>query len=138
MKLIVASADQLRQLGASAWPWENFRPSEFSSDGGRLEIETDFLDRLQELRRRFKRPMVITSGYRTPAHNQRVAKTGPAGPHTTGRAADIKVTTARDRYDLIALAIDCGFTGIGVGATFVHLDDIRDNPTIPRPAIWVY
>jgi zinc D-Ala-D-Ala carboxypeptidase len=120
------------------WRWENFTPDEFASDNGAIELETDFLDRLQELRRRFKRPMVVTSGYRTPEHNQRVAKTGAKGPHTTGRAVDIRVTHAKARYQLIALAIDCGFTGIGVGKGFVHLDDIRDNPDIPRPAVWTY
>lgn len=138
MKIIEAEARGAISL--NGWRWPNFSPAELASrDTGRLEIETGFLDRLQELRSRYKRPMVITSGYRTPEENARKSTTGKTGPHTTGRAVDVKVTNAKDRYDLIALALDCGFTGIGVATSFIHLDDVpKGDPVIPRPAVWVY
>ncbi len=122
------------------WRWPHFSVQELASrDTGILEMESEFLDRLQELRARFKRPMIITSGYRTPEENARKSTTGHTGPHTTGRAVDVKVTNAKDRYELIALALDCGFTGVGVAKSFIHLDDVpKGNPVIPRPAVWVY
>lgn len=128
-----------RAADVTAWRWPDFQPSEFASgDDGSIVVETEFLDRLQELRTRYGRPMALSSGYRTPAHNMKESTTGPKGPHTTGRAVDVKVAGGKNRFLLVALAIECGFTGIGVAKTFVHLDDITDNPAIPRPAVWSY
>lgn len=124
-----------------AWRWPNFQPSEFRSandPAGRVEIETDFMDRLQRLRTMFGRPMIINSGYRSPAYNDKVSTTGLHGPHTTGRAVDVKVLDSSTRFLLVTLAIECGFTGIGIAKTFVHLDDIINNPKIPRPMLWLY
>ncbi len=131
------------EAAAAAWRWRHFSPAEFTSrgaDGPQLRIETAFLDRLEELRRLFGHPMPVSSGYRTPAHNVAVSSTGPTGPHTTGRACDVAVSGAL-AFALVRLALDCGFTGIGVrqhGASrFVHLDDLR-APAFPRPRIWSY
>ncbi|MEO5330361.1 MAG: D-Ala-D-Ala carboxypeptidase family metallohydrolase, partial [Magnetococcus sp. THC-1_WYH] len=50
------------------------------------------MDRLENLRREFNRPMPVSSGYRCPMHNARVSKTGFSGPHTTGQAVDIVIS----------------------------------------------
>lgn len=90
----------------------------------------------------FGRPLPIVSGYRTPEHNQQVSDTGANGPHTQGRAADIKVYGA-DALELIALAVAAGFTGIGVqqkgpmSSRFLHCDDL-EAPDYPRPGCWSY
>lgn len=128
-----------RQL-LNSWRWPNFRPEEFTSAGdtGALLIEPEFLDRLQKLRSLFNRPLVINSGYRSPNYNAKVSSTGLTGPHTTGRAVDIKCLDSGTRYTLVAMALDLGFTGIGIAKTFVHLDDIRNNTKIPRPMMWLY
>lgn len=127
-----------------AWPWPNFRPAEFASqDGGAIMIVPAFMARLQRLRDDYARPMVISSGYRTPQHNARVSTTGSAGPHTTGRACDVRVH-GRDALDLVGLALRHGFTGIGIaqkgphGSRFIHLDDLAAGPGCPRPWIWSY
>lgn len=126
------------------WWWPNFTPAELASrDTGRISIQTDSLDRLQRLRTAFARPIILTSGYRTPEENARKSSTGLTGPHTTGRAFDLKCLDSRTRGQLVRMAVLFGFTGIGIAPTFLHLDDVPPGvPHIPRfadaPVIWLY
>lgn len=134
--------DSISEIPPGLWMWKSFAPSEMACKGsGEILIVPEFMDRLQGLRDVFAKPMVVTSGYRSPAHNAAVSSTGLEGPHTTGRAADIGIA-GPDAFLLLKLAVTFGFTGIGVsqkgqhGARFLHLDDIPDK-TI-RPRIWSY
>lgn len=130
------------EVPANLWPWKSFTPAELACNGsGRLVLVPEFLERLQGMRDAFGRPMVISSGYRSPAHNAAVSATGEDGPHTTGRAVDVRIS-GPDAYLLLKLALMFGFTGIGIsqkgehGARFLHLDDIPD-PAM-RPRVWSY
>lgn len=128
----------------SKWRWApTFTPLELSCNHcGELVIESDFMDRLALLRQRFGQPLLIGSGYRCPVHNVAVAKTGPKGPHTTGRAADIRIF-GPEAHRLAGLAFSI-FTGVGISqkgafaARFVHVDDLSNGPDCPRPWIWSY
>lgn len=122
--------------------WPNFSPDEFACKGdGTLSVNPVFMDRLQTLRTFYAKPMIISSGYRSPEYNASVSSTGLTGPHTTARAADIAVRGA-DALHLITLALEVGFIGIGVNqrgnSRFIHLDDLPDAPGQPRPWIWSY
>jgi uncharacterized protein YcbK (DUF882 family) len=103
-------------------------------------MDAEFMDRLQRLRTAYGKPMTVTSGYRHKTHPKEVAKALP-GAHTYGRAADIAVE-GHDAMRLIRLALDFGFTGIGVQqkgfGRFIHLDDMPAGGRLPRPAIWSY
>lgn len=116
--------------------YPNFTKSEFDcKQTGENRMSVEFMDKLQALRIKFGKPMVITSGYRSPRHSIEAAKSQP-GTHAQGIACDVGVQ-GMDAYLLIELAMDLGFTGIGVsqkagGARFVHLD------IAPRIAIWSY
>ena len=64
------------------------------------------------------------------------------GTHSKGRAVDIACAGV-DAYDILAEALVCGFTGIGVKQKgehrFLHLDDLAyGEHTVPRPSIWSY
>jgi uncharacterized protein YcbK (DUF882 family) len=123
------------------WKWPNFQPVEFLSPKDPIKtviLESEFLDRLQALRTKFGRPLVLNSGYRSPQYNSSVSNTGLHGAHTTGRAVDIKCIDSQTRFQLIKLAIELGFTGIGIAKTFIHLDDVTNNPKVPRPMSWLY
>jgi zinc D-Ala-D-Ala carboxypeptidase len=104
-------------------------------------MDDEFLRLLDELRHRCGFPLPVTSGYRCPVHNQRVSSTGPDGPHTWGRAADLGVSRHR-AYDVLRHALALGFTGIGVqqkGPTrFIHLDTLTEQEAAPRPTVWSY
>jgi uncharacterized protein YcbK (DUF882 family) len=100
-----------------------------------------FLERLDTLRLAYGRPLLLTSAYRCPDHNARVAATGRAGPHTTGRAVDVRVGGVH-AVMLLHLALGLGFSGIGVyqqgemGSRFLHLDDLTATVGQPRPWVW--
>lgn len=105
-------------------------------------MDGGFLARLEDLRHAFKRPMLITSGYRCPDYNARVATSGRSGPHTTGLAVDVAVS-GEDAYDLLLLALQFGFTGLGIkqrgsfSGRFIHIDDLPAFSN-PRPRVWSY
>ncbi len=108
-----------------------------------MEMDEEFLERLEQLRVVFGRSMPVTSAFRCPNHNAQVSKTGFTGPHTTGKSIDIAVS-GQDAFDLLALAFLHNFTGLGISQRgphskrFIHLDNIGDGPGRPRPTIWSY
>lgn len=119
-----------------------FSLSEFSCKHCGANLMQDwFLERLDELRHRYGKPLVVASGYRCPEYNARVSNTGLRGPHTTGCAADLSVARA-DAYMVLRLALEMGFTGIGVAQKgnnrFIHLDTLLPAPGRPRPTVWSY
>jgi len=137
-----ASVDE---LPADFWKWPHVNPrTEWACKGdGTLLVAPDFLDRFEALRATYARPLVITSGYRSPEYNLRVAHTGADGPHTTGHAADVAIATSHEAYRLAELAFRYGFQGIGVSQRagqprFVHLDDLPGDDNTPRPGLWSY
>lgn len=101
----------------------------------------DFMDKIEGLRVAYGRPLSVSSAARCPAHNAKVSGTGRTGPHTTGRAIDLRVSHA-DAWHLLSLAMRYGFTGIGVqqkgGGRFLHLDDLPNAEGQPRPTVWSY
>jgi len=101
----------------------------------------DFMDKVERLRVKFGKSLKVTSAARCPKHNKAVSGTGEAGPHTTGRAIDFGVQ-GHDALILMRLAMDVGFTGIGVnqkgGGRFIHIDDLPNAAGQPRPWCWSY
>jgi uncharacterized protein YcbK (DUF882 family) len=99
------------------------------------------MERVERLRLAYGSPLAVTSAMRCRQHNAAVSETGDDGPHTTGRAIDFLVDRG-DAYDLLRLALQMGFTGIGVqqrgDRRFLHLDDLPDAPRQPRPTVWSY
>lgn len=106
-------------------------------------MQDDFVRKLDDLRERLGFPFVVTSGWRCPEHNQAVSSTGPAGPHTTGRAVDLQLSHDQVFRVLTQCVLGGWMTGIGLhqrghpGLRFIHLDDLR-APAYPRPTVWTY
>lgn len=109
----------------------SFEPHEFGAEGHKMDEA--FMRRLQSLRNLYRKPMIITSGYRSVEHNKAIGG-APTSMHLQGKAADILVA-GKDAYELIGLAYAVGFKGVGVsqrgahGSRFIHLDT-RDEPTV--------
>jgi uncharacterized protein YcbK (DUF882 family) len=100
-----------------------------SPDDHSCNMRPEFMEALQALRDEFGKPMIITSGYRTRAHNTKIGGS-PNSQHMLGAAADVAITSPYDRYEFIRLAIKHGFTGIGIAPTFIHLDRRNTTPLI--------
>ena len=119
---------------------EHFSAKELRCRCGNCEpgMDSVFMGILERVRVKYAAPLVITSAYRCPAYNAQVSGTGSDGPHTTRQAVDIAIR-GTDSYDLLAIAIQEGMTGIGIkqhgNSRFIHLDNL-EGPT--RPWIWSY
>tara|TARA_R110000803_G_scaffold98815_1_gene166899 strand:- start:126 stop:488 length:363 start_codon:yes stop_codon:yes gene_type:complete len=104
---------------------------------GEADMDSVFMERLDMLRYRYNRPIILNSAFRCLEHNVVVGGVADS-PHTKGIAVDIRCTT-QEAYWLMKYAIELRFQGIGVaqrGAKrFIHLDD-SDKEI--RPNMWSY
>jgi len=80
---------------------------------------------LQKLRVYFNKPIIITSGFRTPYFNAQI-KGAKNSQHLYGKAADIKINGVSTK-EILRVAKDItNFNGFGYSTSFIHLD-IRDK-----------
>ena len=118
----------------SEWRWPSFSPEELACRGtGKLLIVPQAMDKLQLLRTKLGKPMIINSGYRSPEHNKAVG--GAKGSmHMQGIAFDVRMDNHNpDTYIAAALAV--GFNGIGTypKQNFVHVDARQDRAAWGSP-----
>ncbi|MCL7466770.1 D-Ala-D-Ala carboxypeptidase family metallohydrolase [Phaeovulum sp. NW3] len=112
-----------RKVPKGLWRWKNFSPAEIACRGtGALKIDTEALDKLQALRDRLGKPLIIRSAYRSPEHNRAVGG-APRSKHMDGTAFD----TAMANHDPVAFeaaAREVGFLGFGYypRSGFMHID----------------
>lgn len=128
------------------WPYKYFSKEELmcKCGCGQFAMSETFMNKVESLREECGFPFVVTSGYRCPDYNDRIAKTGREGPHTTGHALDIGISH-QQAFQLIAIAAKHGITGVGldqkgdIKRRFVHIDDLLP-PSYhgPRPHVWTY
>ena len=123
--------------------WEYFTEKELRCKGtDECQMDEDFMARLVSLRKDFNEPMIISSGYRHESYNQ-VIGGAKNSPHLYGKAVDVLVS-GKTAYRLMKLAIQYGFTGIGVSqrgphdGRFLHIDTMDSSNIHPRPWIWSY
>ena len=123
--------------------WEHFTVDELKCKGtDECHMDEQFMIQLESLRHEFNEPMVISSGYRVLSYNH-VLGGAKNSPHRYGKAVDV-VVSGKKAYRLIKLAIEYGFTGIGVSQRgphekrFIHIDTMENSDDHPRPWIWSY
>lgn len=111
------------QVDMKHWRWPSFSPREIASKGeGELLIDDHAMDKLQALRDRLGKPMLITSAYRSAAHNKRVGG-AKNSMHMQGVAFDVRMEN-QDPHEFEAAARAVGFTGFGYypKSGFMHVD----------------
>ena len=112
-----------RDVPESAWRWPNFSPAEIACRGtGRLLINEPALDKLQALRDRLGKPLIVRSAYRSPEHNLAVGG-ATRSKHLDGAAFDIAMAN-HDPVAFEAAAREVGFLGFGFypRSGFIHVD----------------
>jgi zinc D-Ala-D-Ala carboxypeptidase len=122
--------------------YPNFSKAEFDcKHTGNNEMQHSFMELVQLLRTAYGKSMRVSSGYRDPKHPIEARKAGVSGAHTTGLACDFAVERG-DAYTVLKLALELGFTGIGIqqkgSGRFIHLDTIPNSAVQPRPTVWSY
>jgi uncharacterized protein YcbK (DUF882 family) len=101
---------------------KNFKLYEFQcKDGSNLvKVDSELVNKLQQLRETINKPIIINSAYRTIQHNKNVGGS-PTSQHLLGKAADIRVNGMSPK-ELAKYCEQIGFGGIGIYNTFVHVD----------------
>ena len=114
-----------------------FEYGEFDSPdekGSYQQMSVPFLNKLTKARELAAIGFKITSGYRTPEHNEKVGGV-PNSSHTLGHAVDIYAPTSRQKYIIINALLQAGFNRIGVAKNFIHVDDC---PSKNEDVVWTY
>ncbi len=114
-----------------------FTYEEFDSpdvQGSGQMMSKDLILILDNVRAELGKPIDINSGYRTPAHNEKVGGVETSS-HLKGLAVDIACNKSQDRFDLINCLLDVGFSRIGVAKTFIHADI---DPDKSIGVMWTY
>ena len=112
-----------RDVPESGWRWPNFSPAEIACRAtGKLLINEPVLDRLQALRDRLGKPLIVRSAYRSPEHNRAVGG-ATRSKHLDGAAFDIAMAN-HDPVAFEAAAREVGFLGFGFypRSGFIHID----------------
>jgi zinc D-Ala-D-Ala carboxypeptidase len=113
-----------RDVPDGLWRWRNFSPAEIACRGtGQLKIHAQALDKLQALRDRLGKPLIIRSAYRSPEHNASLKGASPRSKHMDGTAFDIAMSN-HDPVAFEAAAREVGFLGFGhyPRSGFMHID----------------
>lgn len=114
----------------------DFKWGEFWCQGQEPPLEyydniMELAHKLQILRDWFRKPIIITSGWRTPEHNKKVGG-AKNSQHLYGKAADIKMVGVPTKDLLIVAKKMKLFKGIGYSPNFLHVD------TRNKQAYWNY
>jgi len=114
-----------KDVAPTVWPWRNFSPYEMMCKGtGRVHVCVELMDKLQALRDRIGKPIVVLSGFRSPEHNAIIGG-APQSMHLQGEAADISMAN-HNPISFFATAKELGFLGFGFypfgAGNFMHLD----------------
>ncbi len=115
-----------------------FKPHEFESPdqpGSGVKMSLSFIYKLDKLRDAVKMPLIINSGYRSPSHNASLKDSVDGSAHTLGHAVDIRALSSKTKFTIMEAALRLGFRRVGIGSTFVHIDD---SITHPQDVLWTY
>jgi len=104
---------------------------------GRMEMDAQFMRKVVNARIALDFPFVVTSAYRCPEHNNTVSKSGYNGPHTLGRALDIRANS-RAKNLVLRYFINEGLTRFGVARSFIHFDDLTEQDLFDENVLWTY
>ena len=102
--------------------------------GTKDALAPELINAIDRLEKEIFLSLKFNSGYRCLACN---AAAGGAknSAHLRGKAVDILAGTSGERFLLIQAAIVRGFSRIGIGKGFVHLDV---DTSLPNFMLWLY
>ena len=94
----------------------------------------DFREKLNKAREIAGIPFILNSALRCEAHNAEVGGSETSS-HMAGLAVDIKCADECTRCKMLSALLGEGFNRIGIGKTFIHVDDDLTKPT---GVVWLY
>jgi hypothetical protein len=121
--MTTARYNHWRDVPTARWRWKNFSPAVIACRGaGSLRVHEEALDKLQALRDRLGKPLIVRSAYRCQGHNRAVGG-APRSKHMDGTAFDIAMAN-HDPVAFEAAARAVGFLGFRYypRSGFMHID----------------
>lgn len=106
--------------------WKHFTEEEVKG------LQDDVVYKLDRARDFFGAPIIITSGFRPPEHNDSVGGVKDSA-HTTGQAVDLRCADSELQKKLAWALGAAGFFRIGIYDRHVHVDTDYNKPV---PAYW--
>ena len=97
-------------------------------------LEPSLVEMLDTARGLAGLPFIISSGKRTKAQNEKAGGVEDSA-HLQGYAVDLVFKTSDARWKMINSLFKAGFTRIGIGENFIHVDN---DPSKPKQLIWHY
>ena len=114
-----------------------FNYEEFDSpdvQGSGQLMSNEIISMLDVVRKKYGKAIDINSGFRTPKHNAKVGGKVTSS-HLKGLAVDISCKNSTDRFKLEGILREVGFTRIGMGSTFIHVDIDKEKT---QKVLWTY
>lgn len=114
-----------------------FNYKEFDSPdepGSGKHMNYELLGMIDKAREIYGKPMVVTSGFRTESHNQKVGGV-KSSSHLKGLAIDVACVSSSDRFKMIKALLEVGFNRMGIASTFIHVDIDKNKY---QNVIWTY
>lgn len=93
-----------------------------------------FMSRLDEARHIAGVPFIVNSAYRSKSYEINEKGREGTSSHTKGIAVDLRCQSNFNRLLIVEALIKVGFRRIGIGKTFIHVD----NDASKSPSIWLY
>lgn len=121
---------------------EHFNSDEFLCPCGKCAesfIDTVLIDKLEQARKKYAKPMKVTSGFRCARHNSEVGGVKNSA-HANGLAADVQpLNVTKEELDNLYNVLYEIFDNIGDGRNlhFVHVD-IREKKPNDQKRTWTY
>ena len=97
-------------------------------------VSDELISMLDVARKKYGKPIIPNSGYRTIEHNAKVGGK-PTSSHLKALAVDIACSNSTDRFKLEGILREVGFKRIGMGSTFIHVDIDKDKS---QNVLWTY
>ena len=98
----------------------------YFKDSEIIGLDPGLVQMLDRAREYAEIPFVITSGYRSPEYETGKNR-NPKGPHTTGRAVDLRCRNSNERFKILQALFYTGFTRIGDEKDHIHADICTDK-----------
>jgi len=114
-----------------------FSHDEFDSPdelGSGKHMDHDLLVMIDRARALYGKPIVVTSGFRTETHNEKVGGVASSS-HLKGLAIDVACVRSKDRFEMLTALLEVGFNRIGIASTFIHVDVDKNKS---QNVIWTY